>query len=136
MMNELRFGWMSVDGGQISQNLGVDFAAQVGLQGVTTDPRDVGYPQISTRGLYSTFGDPTSFTFRDNTNVELYDSFIIDRGAHRMKVGGVLLPSGTQAESARQRTRVVHVYGSIQRERLRGLPARLPDLRSGGYRPW
>ena len=87
MMNELRFGWMTVNGGQTSQNQGVDFASQVGLQGVTTDPRDVGYPQISTRGLYSTFGDPTSFTFRDNTNVELYDSFMIDRGAHRVKVG-------------------------------------------------
>jgi hypothetical protein len=27
----------------------VNFAREVGLQGVTTDPRDVGFPQISTR---------------------------------------------------------------------------------------
>jgi hypothetical protein len=33
-------------------------------------------------------GDPTSFTFRRNEHFELYDSALIDRGAHRIKVGG------------------------------------------------
>jgi len=87
IVNELRFGWMSVKGGQVSQNRGVDFARSVGLQGVTTDPRDVGFPQISTRGLYSTFGDPTSFVYRNNQHFELYDNVMFDRGAHRIKVG-------------------------------------------------
>ena len=87
-MNELRFGWMRVSGGQVSENRGVDFARQVGLQGVTTDLRDVGFPQISTRGLYSTFGDPTSFVYRDNQHIELYNNILFDRGAHRLKVGG------------------------------------------------
>ena len=86
-LNELRFGWMSVDGGQASPNAGIDFAGQVGLQGVTRDPRDVGYPQISTRGLYSTMGDPASFVFRNNRHFEIYDNFTIDRGAHRVKFG-------------------------------------------------
>jgi hypothetical protein len=88
LVNELRFGWMSVEGGQVSVNRGVDFAGQVGLQGVTRDPRDTGYPQISTRGLFSTFGDPTSFVFRDNQHFELYDNVLLDRGAHRLKFGG------------------------------------------------
>jgi len=87
-LNELRFGWMHVTGGQVSQNRGVDFASQVGLQGVTQDPRDMGYPQISTRGLYSVFGDPTTFTYRDNQHFELYENVLLDRGAHRIKVGG------------------------------------------------
>ena len=87
-VNELRLGWMRVRGGQVSENRGVDFASQVGLEGVTTDPRDVGYPQISTRGLYSTFGDPTSFVYRDNEHFELYENFALDRGAHRLKFGG------------------------------------------------
>lgn len=86
-VNELRFGWLRVKGGQVSENRGVGFARQVGLQGVTTDPRDVGFPQISTRGLYSTFGDPTSFVYRDNQHVELYNNVSFDRGAHRLKVG-------------------------------------------------
>ena len=87
-LNEFRFGWMRTEGGQVSANRGVDFASQVGLQGVTRDPRDVGFPQISTAGLYNTMGDPTSFTFRNNQHFELYDSLLIDRGAHRFKLGG------------------------------------------------
>ena len=87
LLNEFRFGFMKVDGGQASLNAGVDFAGQVGLLGVTRDPRDVGYPQITTGGLYSTMGDPTSFVFRHNQHFELYDNFTIDRGAHRFKVG-------------------------------------------------
>ena len=87
VVTELRGGWMSVDGGQVSENRGVDFAGSVGLQGVTQNPADVGFPQISTRGLYSTFGDPTSFVFRNNEHFELYDNITFDRGAHRVKVG-------------------------------------------------
>ena len=90
LLNELRFGWMKVDGGQASLNAGVDFAGQVGLAGVTRDPRDVGLPQISTAALYSAMGDPTSLVFRHNQHVELYDNFTIDRGAHRFKIGAYL----------------------------------------------
>lgn len=86
-LNELRGGWMTVRGGQISMNRGIDFAGDVGLLGVTRDPRDVGFPQINTRGLFSTMGDPTSFVYRDNTHVEIYDNVTLDRGAHRFKFG-------------------------------------------------
>ncbi len=87
-LNEVRFGWMAVNGGQQSVNRGVDFAGQTGLLGVTSDPRNAGYPQISTGGLYSTMGDPTSFTYRDNQHFELYDTFMLNRGAHRLRFGG------------------------------------------------
>ena len=90
MLNELRFGWMRVRGGQRSLNAGNDFATRVGLAGVTTDPRDTGYPQISTGGLYSVMGDPTSFVRRDNEHFEIYNNFLIERGAHRFKLGGYL----------------------------------------------
>ncbi len=90
MLNELRFGFMRVHGGQRSVNIGSDFATQVGLLGVSTNPRDAGFPQISTAGLFSTMGDPTSFVSRENEHFELYDNFLIDRGAHRLKFGGYL----------------------------------------------
>ena len=90
MLNEFRFGYMSVDGGQASLNAGVDFAGQVGLEGVSRHPRDVGFPQISTAGLYSTMGDPTTFVSRHNEHFEVYDNFLIDRGDHRVKFGGYL----------------------------------------------
>ena len=53
LVNEIRFGGMTVRGGQRSMNRGLDFAGPVGLLGVT---RDVGFPQISVGGLYSTMG--------------------------------------------------------------------------------
>ena len=87
LLNELRVGWMTVGGGQISRNRGNTFAADVGLLGVTTDPRDMGFPQVSTGGLYSTFGDPTIFTTRNNQHFELFDNITLDRGAHRLKFG-------------------------------------------------
>jgi hypothetical protein len=87
VLNEVRFGWMSVKGGQTSVNRGVDFAGAAGLLGVTRDPRDVGFPQASFRGLFSAIGDPTSFVYRDNQHFELYDNVTLDRGAHRVKFG-------------------------------------------------
>jgi len=87
LVNEFRVGWLAVAGGQTSVNRGVDFAGATGLLGVTGDPRDIGFPQISVRGLYSTMGDPTSFVFRDNQHVELYENLTWDRGAHRLKAG-------------------------------------------------
>jgi len=86
-VNEVRFGWMTVKGGQVSLNRGVNFAEQAGLLGVTDDIRDMGFPQVSTRGLYATMGDPTSFVFRNNEHFEIYDNFTIDRGAHTIKFG-------------------------------------------------
>jgi hypothetical protein len=86
-LNELRVGWMTVNGGQFSVNQGNTFAQDVGLLGVTSDPRDIGFPQVSTAGLYSTFGDPTIFTTRDNQHVEVFDNVTLARGAHRLKFG-------------------------------------------------
>ena len=87
-LSETRFGWMRVDGGQTSLNRGVDFAGPLGLAGVTSDPRDIGYPQIDTAGLYSAMGDPTSFVYRNNEHFELYQNVLIDRGSHHFKFGG------------------------------------------------
>ena len=87
VLNEFRFGWMTVKGGQASLNRGIDFAGQSGLLGVTRDPRDVGFPQISTSGQYATMGDPTSFVSRQNQHFELYDNVTLDRGKHKIKFG-------------------------------------------------
>ena len=87
VLNEIRGGWMSVRGGQTSLNRGIDIASQTGLAGVTLDPRDVGYPQVSLGGAYNAMGDPTSFVYRNNVHFELYDNVTIDRGAHRVKFG-------------------------------------------------
>src|SRR5258705_6100508 len=89
-LNELRFGYLHASGGQVSPNRGVNFSALSGLQGVTRNPDDMGYPQVSFGGLFSAVGDPTSFVSRDDTSYELYENVMIDRGAHRLKFGGYL----------------------------------------------
>jgi hypothetical protein len=90
VLNEIRFGYLSAAGGQGSPNAGVNLAASSGLQGVTADPRDSGYPQMSFGGRFSTIGDPTSFVSRDNRSFELYENVLVDRGAHRLKLGAYM----------------------------------------------
>ena len=100
LLNEFRVGWMTVSGGQLSLNRGNDFAARTGLLGVTTDPRDTGFPQISTGGLFNTMGDPTVFTTRNNRQIELFDNVTLDRGAHRYKFGAYYFNLALRPEQA------------------------------------
>jgi hypothetical protein len=104
VLNEVRGGWLRVTGGQVGLNQGNPFASEVGLLGVSTDPRDAGFPQISTGGLYSTMGDPTINTTRKTQHFELFDNVTIDRGAHRWKFGAYfyhLQLQPVQADNAR-----------------------------------
>ncbi len=87
LLNEFRFGLLTVAGGQTSPNAGSNFAAQAGLQGVATNPLDMGYPQVSLGGQFSTMGDPALFTYRDNHDFEFYDNVIWHTGAHTIKFG-------------------------------------------------
>ena len=89
-LNEVRFGYLNTRGGQVSPNQGVDFAALSGLQGVTGDTRDMGYPQVAFGGLFSAIGDPNFFVSRENRSYELYDNVMVERGNHHFKVGGYL----------------------------------------------
>ncbi len=85
-INELRFGWLWVGGGQSSPNAGTNFAAATGLQGVTSDPLDMGYPSISVTG-FSAMGEPTQYVSRIDKNYELYDNVIWHHGTHTVKFG-------------------------------------------------
>jgi len=89
LLNEFRLGYLMASGGQTSPNQGVSLAA-AGLQGVTTNPEDMGYPQVSFGGLFSVIGDPTVFVTRNNRSFEFYDNVLWDRGAHHLKFGAYL----------------------------------------------
>ena len=89
-LNEIRFGYLHTSGGQVSPNQGANVAAASGLQGVTTNALDMGYPQVSFGGLFSTIGDPAAFVSRDDRSYELYDNVTFDRGAHHVKFGAYL----------------------------------------------
>ena len=71
-LNEARFAFLTVAGGQTSPNAGNPFAANAGLLGVTANPLDMGFPQVSFGGQFTTMGDPALFTFRNNRDFEFF----------------------------------------------------------------
>ncbi len=87
VLNESRFGFLTVAGGQSSPNAGNTFASQTGIEGVTSNPLDIGYPQFSFGGQFATMGDPALFTFRNNRDFEFYDNVIWHTGSHTVKFG-------------------------------------------------
>ncbi|MCU1335198.1 MAG: hypothetical protein JWO19_779 [Bryobacterales bacterium] len=90
-LNEARFAFLTVAGGQTSPNAGNPFAAKVGLQGVTTNPLDMGFPQVSFGGQFTTVGDPALFTFRDNRDFEFFDNVNFHWRAHTVRFGAYLM---------------------------------------------
>src|SRR2546427_7212369 len=86
-VNEFRFGWLRVSGGQGDPNAGNPFASQYGLQGVTPNPADMGYPQISLSNAFSTIGSPAGFISRTDRDFELFDNVLIHRGRHTFQFG-------------------------------------------------
>jgi Carboxypeptidase regulatory-like domain len=88
IVNELRFGWLRVSGGQANPNAGNPFATQYGLQGTTTNPNDMGFPQVSLSNQFSTMGDAAGFSSRIDRNFEVYDNLNWQRGHHSIKLGG------------------------------------------------
>ena len=93
-LNEFRFGWMRVSGGQGDPNAGNPFAAQYGLAGTTPNPRDFGYPQVSLSNTFTTIGDATGFTQRVDRNFEFYDNVILHGRNHTIEFGGYFFHLG------------------------------------------
>lgn len=88
VVNEFRFGWLRVSGGQEDPNAGNPFAATFGLSGTTTNPADVGYPQVNLSGLFSTIGTATGFNTRVDRDYEFFDNISYHRGRHNLTFGG------------------------------------------------
>jgi hypothetical protein len=90
VVNELRFGWLQVSGGQGDPDAGNPFAGQYGLQGVTSNPADMGYPQFSLSNAFSTIGSAVGFTSRSDRNFELFENLLIHHGRHSLRAGAYL----------------------------------------------
>src|SRR3990172_8815421 len=88
LIHEFRFGFLRVVGGQESENAGIDFAGQSGLQGVTRDKSKAGFPTFNFADAYSTTGDPQTLVTRRNNSFDFFSTLSWIRGAHSMKFGG------------------------------------------------
>jgi carboxypeptidase family protein len=87
LINEFRFGFLRVTGGQESQNQGFDFVGQSGLQGLAPAGNNAGYPNINFSGAYSTAGDPSTLVSRRDNSFDYFENVSWIRGAHSMKFG-------------------------------------------------
>ncbi len=85
-VNEARFGWMWVGGGEVSPYAGTNFAGATGLQGVTSNPLDTGYPDVTITG-FSALGESTQYFTRQDNNYEFYDNAVWHHGTHTVKFG-------------------------------------------------
>jgi len=87
LLNEFRFGWLRVSGGQGDPNAGNSFASQFGLLGTTQTPADMGYPQVNLSGVFSTIGTAAGFVSRVDRNYEFFDNVLWHRGQHTFQFG-------------------------------------------------
>ena len=87
VLNEFRFGWLGVSGGQGDPNAGNPFASQLGLLGLTQNPADMGYPQVNLSGVFSTIGTAAGFTTRIDRNYEFFDNILWHHGKHTVQFG-------------------------------------------------
>jgi hypothetical protein len=88
LLNEFRFGWLKVSGGQGDPNVGNPFAATYGLKGTTATPADQGYPQINLSNEFTTLGSPAGFTSRVDRDFEFFDNVMLHKKAHTIQLGG------------------------------------------------
>jgi hypothetical protein len=87
LLNEFRFGWLSVSGGQGDPNAGNPFASTFGLLGTTQNPTDMGYPQVNLSGVFSTIGTAAGFVNRVDRNYEFFDNVLWHHGQHTLQFG-------------------------------------------------
>jgi Carboxypeptidase regulatory-like domain len=88
LLNEFRFGWMKVSGGQGDPNVANPFAASFGLKGTTPNPADQGYPQINLSNQFTTIGSPAGFTSRVDHDFEFFDNVMLHKNTHTIQLGG------------------------------------------------
>jgi hypothetical protein len=90
IVNEFRFGFLRVAGGQQSQNQGINFAAQNGIGGIAPAADQTGYPSMNFSGAYSTAGDPANLFTRRNNSFDFIETLSWVKGSHSMKFGGYI----------------------------------------------
>lgn len=88
LVNEFRFGWLRVSGGQKDPNAGNPFATTYGLAGTATNSADMGYPQANLSGVFTTIGTATGFNTRTDRDFEFFDNVSLHHGRHSISFGG------------------------------------------------
>ena len=134
IVNEFRFGWLRVSGGQKDPNAGNPFATSFGLSGTTPNPADMGYPQASLSGLFSAIGTATGFNTRVDRDLEFFDNVSFHHGNHNFTFGGYFFHLAFQPAFPQQCPWNIHLQRHVLRKRAGRLSARLSIARTSGHR--
>lgn len=85
---EARFGYNRLRRDVVHQNAGNDVAAQLGIRGVSSDPRQIGFPAVNVGGFES-LGDETALPIlREDDVFHFVSNMTLLRGRHAWKFGG------------------------------------------------
>lgn len=89
--NEFRFGLGRTENDQLAEKTGTDFAARLGIAGVTTDPGLTGFPRVTVstiEALGEGVGQPVDFTVN---NFQFSDTMSLIAGKHFMRFGADII---------------------------------------------
>jgi Carboxypeptidase regulatory-like domain/TonB dependent receptor-like, beta-barrel len=87
LLNELRLGFIRMRATVLQQNHGTDFNAALGFPDVSTNPVDLGYPDISLTG-FDGIGEPVNYPQdRHDTTLQLADNVAWTVGRNQFKIG-------------------------------------------------
>jgi outer membrane receptor protein involved in Fe transport len=85
---EGRFGFNRLRREVVQQNAGTDFAAELGIPGLSTDPRFAGFPGISVGGVDNLSDNTALPILREDNTFHLLQNVTQVRGRHTFKWGG------------------------------------------------
>ncbi len=87
LIAEARVGWNRLRREVLHQNVGHDFAAALGVRGLSTDPAFTGFPALNVPG-FAGLGDSTALPItRTDSTLHLLHSLTAARGRHTLKTG-------------------------------------------------
>ncbi len=91
MVNEFRFGYNRLRQNRFPENP-QDFVSQFGIPGLSTNPRDFGFPAVRVTG-FDPIGDNTQLPqIRTDHTYQIVDNVSLQRGPHTIKAGVDLRP--------------------------------------------
>jgi hypothetical protein len=91
LTNEFRFGLGRTENDQHAEKTGTDFAARLGIAGVTTDPRLTGFPRVTVstiEALGEGTAQPVDFTVN---NFQFADTMSLIAGKHFLRFGADII---------------------------------------------
>lgn len=87
LTDDLRVGYNHVSWDYVQENQGKDYTAQAGIQGLSTDPEVVGFPQINTNG-FTTWGDGSYLPQNlPEATLQISNTTTWVKGKHTLKAG-------------------------------------------------